>query len=478
MEKDEILENIIKKYNLKKAQAIDYAFFNQMYQEYKDQMSDQEFAELLQISKVAYQNFKSDSKKNPNRMIIILKDRNLSEVEKQKNVLQLVQIYKLYKGQKIDYVFFTQMHEKVQAWLTEAELSNLFGISDTNLRNIRREGTARLFRNMKLNEESIEKIRKSIIEQNEGKGIYYKQNEQNKGSVDFFELYNPYRIYFSHNEFATLLGISEKNLWYAMHNMANPKIKDTEKVKKVEQIKQEIVEGKYYSKEELERLCKQVNLSIDDFITYYINHGDFFDSSVYKDVIEHNQKLWIGRTKIENSDLEKYKAILEHILGTIVNQIQRRYGDYHLEEDLKSSMLVYIAYNCGDLINNFQYDEKVMERMIWTRARKYAQITYIQEYKKERKQVELLDNRIASDISAEQMQSIIDVDEICTEEERLISIFKNYLQQGYDKETIIENVSKTFHIEKTDMLEMMKKYLLEHGKVVKNKRGEYEVGEQ
>ncbi len=478
MEKEEILEHIIQKYNLKKKQSIDYAFFSKMYQEYESQMTDQEFAELLQISKVAYQNFKSDSKKNPNRLIIILKDRNLSDIEKQKKLLQLVQTYQLYKGQKIDYVFFTQMHETVKTWLTDIELANLFGISHTNLKSIRREGTARLFRNMKLNEESIEKIRKSIIEQNEGKEIYYKENKNRKGIVDFYKLYSPYRIYFTHNEFAMLLGISEKNLWYTMHDMANPKIKDTEKVKKVEQIKQEIVEGKYYSKEELERLCKQVNLSLDDFITYYINHGDFFDSSVYKDVIEHNQKLWIGRTKIENSDLEKYKAILEHILGTTINQIQRRYGDYHLEEELKSSMLVYIAYNCGDLIYNFQYDEKVMERMIWTRARKYAQITYIQEYKKESKQVELLDNKIASDISAEQMQRIIETEEINTEEEKLIALFKNYLQQGYDKETIIENVSKIFHIEKTDMLDMMKKYLLEHGKVVKNERGEYEIGEQ
>ena len=478
MEKEEILEYIIQKYNLKKEQSIDYALFSKMYQEYENQMTDQEFAKLLQTSKVAYKNFKSDSKKNPDRQIIILKNRNLSAVEKQQTILQLVQTYQLYKGQKIDYAFFKQMHETVKTWLTEIELANLLGITYTNLKSIRREGTARLFRNMKLNEENIEKIHKSIIEQNEGKTIYYKENKDKKGIVDFYKLYSPFRIYFTHNEFAMLLGISEKNLWYTMHDMANPKIKDTEKIKKVEQLKRQIIEGKYYSKRELEQLCNQVDLSIDDFITYYINHGDFFDSSVYKDAIEHNQKLWIGRTKIENNDLEKYKEILNHILGTVVNQIQKRYGDYHIEEDLKSSMLFYIAYNCGDLIYNFQYDKKLMERMIWTRTRKYAQITYIQEYKKGIKQVELQENRIASDISADQMQNIMEADELDTEEERLISLFKNYLQQGYDKETIIENVSKIFHIEKTDMLEMMKKYLLEHGKVVQNRRGEYEIGEQ
>lgn len=477
MEKVEILEEIIKRFNLAKKQRINYKKFIDMYQICKNHFTELEFANLLGITEVAFTNFKSDSKKNPDREIIILGNRNLTDQQKLEKMLELVQLYDLHKGQRIDYQFFLTMYEKVKTWLTEVELANLLGISATNLRNIRKEGKARLFKNMGLKEETIEKIRKNIIMQHEGKKIYHMQNEKGKGNIDFLELYRPYRIYFTKDEFAMLLGISVKNLWYTMHNMANPKIVDIEKVRKVEELKKEIVEGKYYTKKEIEDLCKTFEISVNDFITYYINSRKFFNSNEYAEALEANQKLWIGRTKIEENELEKYNAIFDRIVRSVINVINQYYRNYYLEDDLKSDMLIFIVYNCGDLIRNFQYDLKVMERMIWTRTRCYAQIRHMQKYKEDISKVKLEENRTAGELYLHYNYDDIELDSDDTQEEKLINVFKYFLEQGDDRQTIIENVSRIFNIEKTEILKMIEKYLLDQGRVVQNKNGEYEIAE-
>lgn len=51
------------------------------------------------------------------------------------------------------------------------------------------------------------------------------------------------------------------------------------------------------------------------------------------------------------------------------------------------------------------------------------------------------------------------------EEEKLIGIFKNFLANGYNAKETIENVSRIFRIDKREMLEIMKSYLIKNGKV-------------
>ena len=172
--------------------------------------------------------------------------------------------------------------------------------------------------------------------------------------------------------------------------------------------------------------------------------------------------------------------MFNHIAMTIIrNEINKKYGQQYLNEDLKSNILIFIMYNCGDIVQNFKYDLKLMERMIWLRARKYAQITFITEYKKDTQYIQLDE---AKTKNIEKIDNTIDDIEIKTEnnitEEKIIELFKNYLSQGYSKEIIMGKISNAFNIEKTEMLDMIKTYLLEKGKVKQNKDGDYEIGEE
>lgn len=486
MEQNILLEEIIKKFDLYKKQQITYDEFLNMYNKYRDKLTEVEFANLLGVKKKSFNDFKRKQKENKNKKLTILSNRHLTVEEENKKMLDLVEKYNLFKGKKISYGIFKEMHEEVKTVLTEVEFANELGISDSNLRHIRNpKEEARIFKNCKLNDEITERIRKHILIQYEGKKTYYESNENNKGEVDFLELYKPYRIYFSEKEFAELLGISEKNLWYIKHKMWNPKIKDIEKIKKIETIKGNLEKFICLRKDEIEVICKKLDISVEDFITYYINKGKVFDYSVYKQALDTNNMLWLKQGKVNKEYIQKYSEMFLRIAKSTAINVKNKYTKQKYEEDLQYKTLLYILENCQDLISNFKYDEKLMEKMIWFRARQYAKNIYIME-EKENKRVsmlykdevavkskgEIINNKIDDDIELERLEELE-----YTEDEQLVDIFKNYLVQGYSKEEILKKLSIILNIDKIEILDRMKNCLLEKGQVKQNDEGDYEIGE-
>ena len=86
MEKDKLLEEIIKKFDLYKKQRINCDEFLNMYNQYSDKLSEVEFADLLGVRRKIFIDFKNLSKKNNKRRIIILSNRNLNEKEKTEKI--------------------------------------------------------------------------------------------------------------------------------------------------------------------------------------------------------------------------------------------------------------------------------------------------------------------------------------------------------------------------------------------------------
>lgn len=106
MEKDKLLEEIIKKFDLYKSQIINYDEFSNMYNQYSDKLSEVQFADLLGVRRKIFIDFKNLSKKNNKRRLIILSNRNLNEKEKTEKMLEMIEKYNLSKGKKISYTFF------------------------------------------------------------------------------------------------------------------------------------------------------------------------------------------------------------------------------------------------------------------------------------------------------------------------------------------------------------------------------------
>ena len=47
--------------------------------------------------------------------------------------------------------------------------------------------------------------------------------------------------------------------------MANPNIKDAEKIKKIDKIKNELEKMTYLRKDEIEGMCQKIGISVEDF---------------------------------------------------------------------------------------------------------------------------------------------------------------------------------------------------------------------
>ena len=479
MEKNILLEEIINKFDLYKGERIRYDEFINMYNEYSDKLTEVEFADLLGVRRKVFIDFKNLYEKYNKRKLTILANRNLSEKEKVEKILEIIEKYNLNKGKKIEYTFFKEMLGEVKTELTEVEFANLLGISDSNLRHSRNSNMQmRIFKNCKLDNEKIEMIRKQIIQKYEGKRTYYKSNENNKGTVDFLELYKPYKIYFSEKEFADLLGISEKNLWYVKNKIGNPQIKDIEKRKKIEGIKSELEKMIYLGKNEIEEMCQKLEISVDDFIIYYINNGNFFETDIYRYSLNVNNGIWTRKGKIEETDANKYAEMFIKIAQTATINVKKDYNEKNYEEDIQYNTLLYILENCSDLVKNFKYDLKLMEKMIWFRARQYAKIQYILELQNNSKKTSYNDATTSSkNITNNSRASNIEIEKNDIDDEQLIDIFKEYLTQGYSKEIILKKLSKILNIKSTEIIERMKKCLIEKGQVKQNDDGAYEIGE-
>lgn len=480
MEKDKLLEEIIKKFDLYKSQIINYDEFSNMYNQYSDKLSEVEFADLLGVKRKTFFSFKSASKKGE-RGLKILTNRELNNEEKEKLRLELVEEYKLHKDKKISYEYFKKMYKEVKTTLTEIELADLLGISNSNLKNARNTNDKmRVFRNYKLNSDIKEKIRKQILDKYEGKKIYYKSNQEQKGEVDFLELYEPYKMYFSEKEFAELLGISEKNLWYTKNIMANPKIKDIEKIRKIQEIREELEKKTYLSKNEIEEICKKIKISVEDFITYYINNGKCFDFSVYKEALDINNGIYTKKEKLEKIYMEEYKEIFFRVARTVSTMIKKNYSEKY-NKDLTSNILVYILENCKDLVENFKYDIKLMERMIWLRARQYAKIIYFTEKKEIIKLESFNDNKKykinKNDYIEINNTELEKMERNNIDDEQLTEIFKEYLAQGYSKDEILKKLTNSLNVDEVEILDRIKKNLLEKGQVKQNNAGNYEIGD-
>lgn len=63
------------------------------------------------------------------------------------------------------------------------------------------------------------------------------------------------------------------------------------------------------------------------------------------------------------------------------------------------------------------------------------------------------------------------------DDEQLTEIFKEYLAQGYSKEEILKKLSNSLNVDEVEILDRIKKNLLEKGQVKQNNAGNYEIGD-
>ena len=134
-EKEQIIEKLLSENKVKPGQSIDYTYFLELYEPYRDGMSEQDFAGILGISNASYTHIK-----NKETRARVLKDRlvKLSEEKKKEIIEQLISRNKIKPGQLIDYEEFLKLYESYKELMSEHDFAEILGISYGNYNNIKK----------------------------------------------------------------------------------------------------------------------------------------------------------------------------------------------------------------------------------------------------------------------------------------------------------------------------------------------------
>ncbi len=348
-------EEIIKELKEKgyENESIYYKEFLSLYKPFSEEMSEKDFAYLLDITDSNYDNIK-----NKGRRTRILKEKKLgiSDERKEKIIKELKE--KGYENESIYYKEFLSLYKPFSEEMPEKDFAYLLDITDSNYKNMKNKGTrARILKKEQeeITDERKEEIIEELIKNGHKNGlINYKQ---------FLSLYEAYSKEMTKQEFADILGIAETNL----SNMKYNKTKGRIQYKKAEldRIKYQVEQNGIHSKIEIESICRINNITLYEFLEYVYGDKDFVEELIER------ENIYIEKCEMPKEFRDKYANELLYTSQEISRNLTRIYKLKNYEDDFSSEALMYIFQNRGDIVKNAQNEEKAL-----TSIKRYI-ITYL-----------------------------------------------------------------------------------------------------
>ena len=472
---DEIIKEIVDA-GYKPGQLINYDELRELSKKYGRGLKETYFAQnILGITYSSYM-----SCKNSEQRVRILKtqEKILTEEERQKIKQEIIEAgYK--PGQLITYEEIRELAKRFGRELKEIDFAqNILGITYGNFRacKIRRTRVKILKTQEKiLTDEEKEEIIQKIIEAG------YKPSQ----SINYDELKELSRIFgkgLKEVDFAqNILGVSFSNYNNCKYNRTKVRIKDGIKIGKAKDIiALYTVIPKFYSKEDIEIICKEYNITIDDFITYvYIQN--FYDNKPFINALEKNGGLWIGKVRMSKDYVQKHIETIEKIVTEIAKSLCKKYRINQRIEDYKQDMILYIIESMGDLERNLGNSNEIFDIISKKIMRKYKG-EILQSLKISHKcqgmyrmgrigkndtefEIQYPDESINIIKEIEQKLETENIDSNQDRMNKCINMLKKYIEIGVSKTEAIEKTAQSVNIDAETMLEYMKLYLLQNGKV-------------
>ena len=515
---------------------ISYEEFKSLYEPYKLEMKEQDFAEILGIS---YGNYNS-MKGGRNRTKILKEEIKISEERKEEIIDNLKE--EGYTNKFISYEELKNLYEPHKLEMKEQDFAEILGISIWNYYNMKSGRTrAKILKEeKKIPEERKEEIRERLKEQGytntkicyqEIKKIYepYKlemkeqdfakilgisccnyNNMKNKGTrakilreektvtekrkeeiiekikkqgytnkfisyEKLKKLYEPYKLEMKEQDFAKILGISYLNYYNIMKNRGRKtkiRFNDEELNRIIYQLK---LVSKEYKKEELEKLCKKYKITLDELLI------EIFPNVNIETLLQ-KECIYIGDCSIPEDFLKKYSEKLLQMSKELSKKICKRYnfrrGD--CREDIESETLLYIIEKKGDLVKNSESEEEALFVI-----RKYMSKTIKSKYIKRcnvRGTLSLKEN-IGSYGKRYNVVNTLGV-EITVEDktkksaEKIVEDMKNCYEEGMENAETIMYVRKKYDLSRKELIKIIEKELSEKRKIVKTANGRVYLGEE
>lgn len=469
---------ILKSEKLKMEDKIDYEKLVQLSKKYE--VDEKTLAiQIFGITLNAFYHIKSDKKRNA----IILKGF-LNDEELKKISTRILDVEGIKPYTKINYKTLQNLSEKY--FIPERILAlNILEITENQYWNMKYGNTQYAYvlkgEYRAINAEELQKLKVRIFEQEKlssGKRISYDEieNIQKKYNVPL-------------NELLYILGITKHAYNFIKRERKYRTIVKNMDIYFITQILSEtMVKERYYTKEEIEQICKTNNISLQNFFDYILGKAVYFGYNAYDKLLNSKGKIWIGvKSKLSNEFINKNLNQIREIARKVSNYVYYKYKSEKRKlekEDLEQEIFILIIETCGDLEKNF--DDGELSKMIYLRARANI-LNYIHPEPKTVSMFGYYNNAqnrsikgngkntdlIIKDEHANTEKEALDNYENELEEISIIGYLSKLLEYGYDRNTSIEKTANTFGIDQKTMLEIIKQELLEQGKVKQINNGQY-----
>lgn len=473
-----IRQEILTSEGLKIGDKINYENLARLSRKY--QIDERKLAiDIFGITLNSFYHIKSDDKRNA----IVLKEFS-SDQELKKISIKILNKEGLKPYTQIDYKMLREISEKYS--INEKILAlSILGLTEGQYWSMKYNHNMKAYvlkgECKKIDLEELRKLKLRIFEEEKlsaGSRISYEQLE---------DIQRKYEVPL--NELLYILGITQHAYNFIKRERAYCSIvKDTDKYL-ITQILSEIMEKeRYYTKGEIETICKTNNISLQDFFDYILGKAVYFGYDSYRRLLDDKGRIWIGsRSRLSsefiNKNLERIREIARKVSDYIYYKYKSQKGNLE-KEDLEQEACLLIIETCGDLEKNFDGSE--LSRMIYLRARinmlkhvstKLKVISISGYYKKAQDRSTKGNNNnidlVVKDGNADTEKEALDNCESGFKELSIIDYLSKLIEKGFDRNTCLEKTASVFGIDKQTMLEAIKDELLRKGKVKQTDRGEY-----
>ena len=305
---------------------ITYSEFLALYELYKEEMSEKEFASILGIS---YANWITIKYKNT-KAVILKKDKTDEDREKLKQEIVSTLIERGYQNKSIDYTELLKLYEPYRIKLKESEFASILGILYSNWQIIKYRNQKAVILKKDKTDEDREKLKQEIVSTLIERGYQNKRIDY----TEFLKLYEPYRRKVKESEFASILGISYGNWQNIKHRKQKAVIlkkedkTDEEKKKLEKEIVSELIERGYQNKgidyAEFLKLYEPYRIKVkeSEFASILgISYGNWQN-------IKHRKQKAVILKKEDKTDEEKKKLEKEIVSELIERGYQNKGIDY------------------------------------------------------------------------------------------------------------------------------------------------------
>ena len=456
---------------------IDYKEFLSLYEPYRGKLKENEFANIIGIS---YGNWKNI--KNLEQRAIILKNEKSDDKQKELEELKQFIVSDLrkrgYTNKKIDYKEFLRIYEPYKDKFKEREFAAIIGISYSNWPNIKYRGSrVTILKNEISDDEKrkLEELKKFIVSDLKKNGYTNKKIDYK----EFLRLYGYYRDKLKESEFANILGISYGN-WKSMKNNGTRAIINFEYNYYI-RLEHLFKENKEYDLEYFEKVSKNLSLPVSKIVEMLTEGNTNLEELL--NTLHKRGKIFIGKTKISETFIQKYGEIISDIIHKYSKSIGRKLHTSFYSEDFAQDAILWVIENKGSIERNFEEDLALQRMIAYAKVRcKYMHYKVFSQ-----KKVISLDESISEDgkltrykrvKAKENVQDDVEKREEIeiSEGDTPITVIQQCLLNGMNREESLTFVMKKFNLTQEELLKVLTEELTKRNSIKVAQNGEFYLG--